>query len=208
LVQERWLKLAQRLHALASTGLHFGAHDYDKERYAEIGDIATQMLADLGGVEVARIEGLVPGYGKGYATPLIDVRAAVFRDDQILLVHERTDDLWTLPGGYADVGLSAAENIVKEVKEEANLDVRAARLFCVRHKAKHPYNLDVRDFYKLFFLCERATDDEPRPGMETQGAGYFSLDDLPRLSQGRVIEDDIRLAFEYRLDPARAALFD
>lgn len=205
---EHWLELAKRLQALASTGLHFGAHEFDKERYAEIGDIANRMLADLGNVDVARIKDLIPGYGKGYATPLIDVRAAVFRDDKILLVHERMDGLWTMPGGYADVGFSASENVVKEVQEEASLDVRAVRLFCVRHKAKHAYQLDVRDFYKFFFLCECLSEDEPQPGMETLDVGYFSSDALPPLSKGRVIEDDIRLAFEYRREPQRATLFD
>ena len=207
-MEDRWLQKAKRLHAIASTGLHFSRDPFDRDRYSEIASIANEMLADLGNVPLERIGGLIPDFAQGYATPKVDVRAAVFRDDRILLVQERMDRRWTLPGGYADVGFSAAQNVVKEVEEEAGLRVAVHRLYSVRHKARQPYDPDVREFYKLFFVCGRLDEDEPAPGHETLDAGFFALDALPPLSTHRVLESDIVAAFAARSDPSLPVLFD
>ncbi len=200
-----WTK---RLHGIASTGLFFGADEFDKERYQEISDIATAMLAALGDVPLERVPQLFPDHGQGYATPKVDVRGAVMRDDRILLVREKSDGLWTLPGGYADVGISAADNCVKEISEEATLKVKATQLYAVRHKAKHPYNQDPRDFYKFFFLAEELAEQEPKAGYEVEAAEFFPRDGLPELSKGRVIAADISAAFDCRDDPAYLTVFD
>lgn len=207
-MEDRWLQKAKRLHAIASTGLHFSRDPFDRDRYSEIASIANEMLADLGNVPLERIGGLIPDFAQGYATPKVDVRAAVFRDDRVLLVQESMDRRWTLPGGYADVGFSAAQNVVKEVEEEAGLRVAVHRLYSVRHKARQPYDPDVREFYKLFFVCGRLDEDEPAPGHETLDAGFFALDALPPLSTHRVLESDIVAAFAARSDPSLPVLFD
>ncbi len=207
-MEDRWLALAKRLHAIASTGLHFGESAFDHERYQEVAEIADQMLADLSHQPVERISDLFPDFGEGYATPKVDVRGAVIRDDTILLVQEKLDGLWTLPGGYADVGLSAAENVEKEVSEESNLAVEAHKLIGVFHKAKHEYKQDPRDFYKFYFLCLERESMEPAIGPETQDVGFFRLSSLPPLSEGRSIEKHIRMAFEFHQDPKLPSVFD
>lgn len=207
-LEPKWLVWAKRLQAIASTGLHFHPNDFDAERYAEVAAIANAMLAALGDVPIERIEGLVADFAKGYATPKIDVRGAVIVRDTVLLVKERSDGLWTLPGGYADVGISAAENVVKEIREEAGIAVSADRLYGVFHKAKHAYDADPRDFYKFFFLCSKVDDTHPVAGVETADVGFFSIDRLPPLSRGRVIEQHIEAAFECYADPRRPAIFD
>ncbi|MEO1733293.1 MAG: NUDIX hydrolase N-terminal domain-containing protein [Pseudomonadota bacterium] len=194
-MEDIWLARAKRLLAISQTGLGFSQDPYDRERYAELGQVAADMLADLGRVPIERIFDLVPDYAASYATPSIDVRGALIEDGRILLVQEKTDQKWTLPGGFADVGLSAAENMVKEVHEEAGIDVTVTRLFHLRHKAKHGYQQDLRDFYKIFFLLERPEALPPRPGQETMDAGFFLPTKLPPLSKGRVIADDIHAAF-------------
>lgn len=207
-MEDSWLRLAKRLHAIASTGLFFGESDFDKERYEEVGNIARQMQADLAVKPIKQLPELFPDYSDGYATPKVDVRAAIIRDETILLVKEKFDGLWTLPGGYADVGLSAAENVIKEVSEEAGLNVLASRLIGVFHKAKHEYRPDVRDFYKFYFLCEEAGDLEPSIGLETSEVGFFSANNLPPLSTGRSIEKHILMAFDFHQSPDKPAVFD
>ena len=207
-MEQLWLTWAKQLQAIASTGVHFSTHPYDTERYEEIANIAQNMLSALGQVPIEKIQTLVADFAKGYATPRIDVRGAVIRDNKILLVQEQSDRLWSLPGGYADVGLSAAENVVKEINEEANLSVKVTNLYCVRHKAKHEYSPDARDFYKLFFLCTQIRDGDPSPGLETRNVGFFEQTDLPPLSKGRVIEKDISAAFLANQEQTGAANFD
>lgn len=207
-MESTWLAQAKRLQALASTGLHFCTDDFERERLEEIAHIAHSMLAQLGQVPLERISGLVSDFAQRYSTPMIDVRGALIEDDRILLVREATDGCWALPGGYADIGLSAAENIVKELREEAGLSVTARTLYSVTHKAKGLYRPDVRDFYKLYFLCERTDQAAPTAGFETTDVGFFRLDELPPLSRGRTIESDLEAAFAFHRGEITQTLFD
>ncbi len=195
-MEDIWLRHAKRIHALATTGLHYSDNIHDVERYEELAALAQEMLAQLGDVPVTRIVGLVPSAARGYATPFVEVRAAIFEAGRILLVQEKADGKWCLPGGFADIGLSPSENTIKEVQEEAGITVSSTRLFMLRHKAKHSYPPDVRDFYKLFFLCAQQDDAPVKAGSETADAKFFDPSDLPPLSLDRTIPADIDTAFE------------
>lgn len=205
--ESSWLRRARRLHALGATGMFFSTDEFDRERYQEIADIALGMLADIGDLPLEQVVNLF-AEEPGYRTPKVDVRGAVLDGDCVLLVQEKSDGLWTLPGGYADVGYSASENAAKEISEEANLQVAVTRLYALRHKAKHSYAQDLRDFYKLFFLCERLDDAQPAPGLETAGAEFFHRDKLPPLSLGRTIRKDIEQAFLAAADPGLPAYIE
>ncbi|BAQ81976.1 MULTISPECIES: NUDIX hydrolase [Pseudomonas] len=207
-MESHWLTHAKRLQAIASTGLHFCKDVHDRERYQEVADIAHDMLAQLGNVPVERITDLVSDFAQRYSTPMVEVRGALIEDGKILLVREQHDGLWALPGGYADVGLSAAQNIIKEIHEEAGLQVSVRQLYGLRHKAKGPYKPDHRDFYKLYFLCERQDAEAPVAGSETSDAAFFAPDQLPPLSQGRTVERDIQEAFDFHEGRRSVALFD
>lgn len=206
-MENEWLTYAKRLQASALTGLAYAKGEYDIERYREIKEIADAMLSKLFMAPTTQIAALAPG-SRTYVTPMNDVRGAVIEDDRILLVRERVSGLWTLPGGFADVGLSAAENVVKEIAEEACIDVVAKQLYSVRHKAKGPFKPDAREFYKFYFLCERTGDAVPRPGPEVSDAAFFPLDRLPRLCKDRIVEEDIERAFAHYRSPGQSTLFD
>jgi ADP-ribose pyrophosphatase YjhB (NUDIX family) len=196
-MEDIWLRYAKRLQALASTGATYAKDRYDVERYDEINRIAVEMIANLGNVKIERIAGLVGPYAQGYATPKVDVRGTVFANDEILLVREQTDGLWSLPGGFADIGFSPAENIAREIREETCLEVNVHALIGVRHKAKGPYEPDARDFYKLFFACTvTGRADGPRDA-DIAEHGYFAHGKIPPLSFGRTSYEDIDMAFAH-----------
>jgi ADP-ribose pyrophosphatase YjhB (NUDIX family) len=207
-VEDLWLRHAKKLHALASTGASFTKDPYDKERYDEIAQIAVEMLAQLGSVPVQRIKDLIGPYAAGYVTPKVDIRGVVFHANQILLVKESTDGKWALPGGFADIGLSPAENIAKEILEEAGIEVKVQALIGIRHKPKASYAPDAREFYKLFFGCETIRRVNVRPDAGIAGWGYFGQNDIPDLSTGRTIAADIDMAFAYRLNGQTMAFFE
>lgn len=207
-MENQWLKWAKRLHALASTGLHYTESEYDRERYREIADITMSMMAEIGQTPLEHISALFPDFAAGYATPKVDVRGAIIQEDKILLVQEKNDKLWTLPGGYAEVGITMSSNVAKEVLEEASVNVKVERLYTIRHKSRHPYHPDYLDFYKFFFLCTPTGNDIPAPGPETMDVGFFSPDALPPLSTNRVLESDIHDAFKYHRNPALQLNFD
>ena len=208
-MEPSWLTYAKRVQSIADTGMTFATDDFDKERYQELAEIGNKMLADLGRVPVERIENLLGELGNGYATPKVDVRGAVINRNKILLVQEKADGLWAMPGGYADSGLSASQNVKKEISEEAQIDVTVTSLYAIKHKAQHDYAPDVREFYKLFFLCKQYDERVmATPGMKVSDAVFFSLGHLPPLSTGRVNQDDIETAFAASAGKLANVLFD
>ncbi|MGL4237840.1 NUDIX hydrolase [Tabrizicola sp.] len=203
-MEDIWLQYAKRLHALASTGATYAKDRYNLERYQEIGRMAVEMIANLGTVPVDRVQELIGPFAQGYATPKVDVRGAVFVDGRVLLVRERTDGRWSLPGGFADVGLSPAENVSKEIREETCLEVNVEALIGVRHKAKGPYEPDARDFYKLFFACTvTGSFDGPRDP-DIVEHDFFGLAEIPPLSLGRTSNEDVEMAFAHHRELGRA----
>lgn len=207
-MEDIWLEYAKRLQALASTGASYTKDQYDRERYDEIAQISIHMMAQLGNIPVSRIQELVSPYAAGYVTPKVDVRGVVIRKEQILLVKEKHEEKWALPGGFADVGLSPAENISKEIWEEAGLKVDVTALIGIRHKSKTTSDPDVRDFYKLFFECRSNGNaiNTSDPGIVD--VGYFRKSNLPDLSTGRTTEADIGMAFDFcKNDTKTAASF-
>jgi len=208
-ISSKWLARVKKLHAIAESGLAFSPEEFDKERFEEISLIAREMIADLADLPLQPITDLITPYHKRYVTPQVEVRGAVFNHDKILLVQEKSDGKWTLPGGYADVGLTPVQNIEKEIWEESGLDVSTSILYSIRHKASGDYRPDVREFYKLYFLCQsQHQNPTPKASMETSDAGFFALDELPELSTGRVIERDITDAFLFHKHGATQTIFE
>lgn len=191
------LAQARRLLALAQTGSHYATSAFDKERYAEIADIAYQQLAEMASMQAGDVAALFASE-TGYANPKLDVRCAVFNQaGQILLVREAVDGLWSLPGGWADVGVSPAENAAKEVREESGYTVNVVRLLAVWDMLKHGHPPSVFHIWKLVFLGEIVRAGEIS-GAETDAAQFFDVDDLPALSSGRILPEQIRRLDELR----------
>ena len=190
---EQWLQWAVELQALAQAGLTYGKDVYDRERYHRIREISAEILAAKTGLSMEQVTGLFCEEA-GYQTPKLDTRAAIFQDDKILLVHEN-DGTWCLPGGWCDVNISAAENVVKEVKEEAGLDVRADLVIAVQDREKHNWPVYANKICKIFFLCT-ALSGEFAANSETTETGYFGIDKLPNLATAKVTTEQIRMCFE------------
>lgn len=205
--EPQWLLWARELQAIAQTGLTFSKDPYDLERFQRLRAIAVQMLAVGSNTPIERVQGLF-NQDVGYPTPKVDVRAAVFRGDRILLVREIGDGRWTLPGGWADVNQSARECVEREVKEESGFDARAIKLAGVYdyrrqgNISSHPYSI-----YKLFFVCE-LIGGEARASLETSAVEFFARDRLPELSLGRVNPEQIASMYRHRECPGLMTEFD
>jgi ADP-ribose pyrophosphatase YjhB (NUDIX family) len=200
------LDLARRLLAIAQTGLHFTEGQFDKERYHEIARIAEALLAQDVGTSAEQVHAAWQ-LEAGYATPKVDVRGAVFRDATVLLVRERSDGGWTLPGGWADVNDSPAEAVEKEILQESGFSARAAKLAAVYDRNKHEHPAYLFHVWKLFFVCE-ITGGAPQSSLETDGVDFFALDALPPLSTPRVTAAQIQRMYEHHRDRALPTDFD
>lgn len=198
-------RLLEKLAAIAQAGLAYSGDAHDRERFAELQGVKEELLRALS-TEGRSLEGLY-SEDVGYRTPKVDVRAVVFRDDAILLVRERIDGKWTVPGGWADIGDSPAESVVRELREESGYEGRVLRLLAFFDREKHGHPPGPWHTYKVFFLCD--VDGRPEETtLETDGVGFFPLDALPELSTDRVTEEQIGVFYAAVRSGTDAALFD
>jgi ADP-ribose pyrophosphatase YjhB (NUDIX family) len=200
------LDLARRLHALARTGLHFCGSEYDRERYAEIEQIAAELLS---GPSPADREALLALWRNetGYVTPKVEVRGAVFRDDKVLLVRETADGRWTLPGGWADVNESPSQAVEKEIEQESGFRARAVKLAALYDRKLHGHGPTLHHGWKAFFLCE-ITGGEARGSYETDAVGFFDPGELPEMSLGRSTPRQVARMLEHWRERSLATDFD
>ena len=201
-----WIAVVRRLQAIAQTGLAYSRDPYDIGRFHALQEVTAEIAAatsDSAADEAAAIFSLE----KGYATPKVDVRGVVFDAGRILLVRERTDGLWSVPGGWADIGETPGECAAKEVREESGYIVRPTKLLAVLDRDRHDHPPMLWHVYKIFIRCEVVGRDAPSP-LETDAAEFFGRDQLPPLSTSRVTADEIAQLFRHLDDPSLPADFD
>ncbi len=202
-----WLKWAKELSAISQNGLTYANNDYDIERYEKIRQIATEMMSTRSDVDAETLLTVLTKE-EGYATPKVDVRGAVFRDNRILLVKEKVDNKWTLPGGWADPCNSPSESVVREIYEESGFETQAQKLLAIYDRSKHPHKpLIPFHIYKLFFLCE-ITGGLIQTSHETTAVDFFAEDHIPELSVSRVLPHQIARMFEHYRNPDMPTDFD
>lgn len=200
-----WLDWAVELQAMAQAGLHYGTDPYGRERYERIREIAAEMVSRLGDVPLEKVRDLFC-CETGYQTPKLDTRAAVFQGEKILLVREN-DGRWSLPGGWVDVNVSVKENVLKEVREEAGLEVTADTVIAVQDREKHNLPVYAWKVCKIFVLCS-LVGGHFVPNIETTESGYFALEDLPPLAEEKNTEEQVRMCFEAGRAETWETLFD
>ena len=184
-----WLNWATQIQAIAQTGLHYARDPFDIERYESLHRMAAEMMAAYTDRDPEFITDLFRS-DRGHATPKLDVRGVVFREDELLLVKERSTGRWTLPGGFADIGESAGEAVAREVFEESGYQVRPTRLLALYDRAKHEHPPIWFACYKVFLECQ-IVGGQPAESVETVGAAFFGRATLPDLDIGRITHDQI-----------------
>ena len=202
-------RIAIRLSALAQDGLAYAASDYDLDRYQQIGRLAAELLGLISGRSADDLA-VELGRDSGYATPKIDVRGVIFdAEERVLLMREKADGRWSLPGGWADPGDAPSAAVTREVLEETGYRSSVAKLIACwdRDLQGNPPPLPVH-VYKLFFLCRRAGGVQPPAALETLDVGWFGVDELPPLSLGRVNYRQLERALAHHRNPALPTEFD
>jgi ADP-ribose pyrophosphatase YjhB (NUDIX family) len=202
----RWLEWAREIQALAQTGALYSENSYQRERYQRLSEIAAEMISEQSNLVY---EPLVNVFREqvGYATPRVDVRGAVFQNGKLLLVRERVDGGWTMPGGWADVGDVPSEAAEREVWEEAGFHVKARKVIGV-YDANRAEPMELFHAYKIIFLCE-LIDGEARTSTETSEVEFFEADDIPaEMSGERTRPRHIQDAFAALADSNRPTVFD
>lgn len=205
LKEHKWLKWAMELQFIAQAGLTYSRDRFDRERFRRIQEIAAEIVSCNTPMDFEQVDGLFAGE-MGYQTPKLDSRAAIIRDGKILLVQEM-DGTWAMPGGWVDMDQTIKENTVKEAGEEAGMLVAPVRLVAVQDRNRHnkpPYAYNI---CKVFILCE-PVEGEFEKNIETLGREWFTLEELPVLSEDKTTKEQIAMCFEAAADKDWKVLFD
>lgn len=190
---EKWLQWAVELQSLAQAGLFYSKDKFELERYERIREISAEMLSYKSDIPLEKVKDLFCG-DIGYQTPKLDTRAAIFQDNKILLVREN-NGTWSLPGGWVDVDVSVKENTIKEVKEEAGLNVSADFVIAIQDREKHNLPVYAYKICKVFVMCS-VIDGEFEQNIETTGSQYFGLEELPELATEKNTTEQIKMCFD------------
>jgi len=201
----KWMEWAREIFSLSQSGITYSGNQYDIDRYKRLQEITAEMIASQS--EMPK-ESVLESFAMqaGYITPKIDVRGAVVRDDKILLIQERADDKWAMPGGWADLGNSPASVAEREVFEESGFNVKAEKVVAVID-ANRIEPMEFYHAYKIIFLCN-LLDGEPRTSYETLAVDFFHPNSLPPLSSYRTNENMIYEVFAHVQNPNRPTAFD
>ena len=205
-MQTKWLKWASQLQSIAQAGLTFGADTYDIDRYEQIRNIAIDIIHEYTDVDHLKIRELFASE-TGYQTPKVDIRASVIKDDKILLVREKVDGAWSLPGGWADVNTSVRESAIRECIEEAGAIVNPMRIIAVQVADRHNTGIVPFTIYKIFVECD-LVEKSFVENTETFGADFFEFEHLPELSLPRTTKEQIELCFRAKKSKVFETIFD
>lgn len=196
------LEVSRELAAISQAGLAFSKDPFDRERFNRLREIAGEIMT----VEIGQ-SGFRWPVESGYPTPKVDVRGAAFRGESVLLVKESSSGLWTTPGGWADVNLSPAQNVEKEVLEESGYQVKAVAITSIIDRELAGFPVHTHSIYKIFFLCQ-IIGGEARTSIESTEIGFFRVDNLPPLDRDRVSAEEIRRAHAFHRNAARPCYFN
>ena len=202
----KWLNIAREIQQLAQTGAAFAVTDYEKDRYKRLTEITAEIVEHHTILEKESVQKVLMEQ-PGYATPKIDVRAAVFKDGKILLVQETTDNCWAMPGGWADVGDVPSEVAIRECKEESGFDVKPIKVIGVFDANRVGGRLEFFHAFKIIFLCE-LIGGKAVPSDETLDVRFFDLNDLPALSLNRTNEKHLNEIKLHLINSERKTYFD
>lgn len=203
---EKWLKWAIEIQSLAQAGLAYTNNVYDIERYERLREISAEIISEKSDLSLEKTKDLFCNE-TGYQTPKIDTRAAIFKDDKILLVHEN-NGTWSLPGGWCDVLESVKSNTVKEVREETGLEAVAKKIIAVQDRNKHNKPIYAYGVCKIFVLCD-VISGKFEKNIETTEIKYFSLEDLPdNLAEEKTNKEQIEMCFKAFKDANWQVQFD
>jgi ADP-ribose pyrophosphatase YjhB (NUDIX family) len=207
-MQPQLVAFLEQVLATAQAGLTYSKDPFDIGRFEALRAATVALMASQNDLQPQAIAEWI-ALDSGYPTPKLDVRACIQNDDgHLLLVQERSDGCWTLPGGWCDIGDSPADAVVREVVEETGLECRAVQLLALFDKHKHPHPPQLPHAHKAFFLCEVTGGQLLCETDETQGAAYFPVDDLPELSRHRVVASQLQTLHAHLLQGRRDTLFD
>lgn len=205
-MEKQWITWARELQSIAQSGLTYCNNDYDIDRYKQIEAISMEIIEKY---TETPLEIIRQYYKKedGYLTPKVDVRGAVILENKILLVKEKMDGCWSMPGGWADVNRGVKANVKKEAFEEAGINVEPIKLIGVLNRCKWVSDNCPYTIYKIFVLCD-LLDGNFQKNIETEESAFFSLEELPELSLGRTTKEQIELCFSAKFDSNFIPVFD
>lgn len=201
-----WLEIARELQSMGQSGFAFANNEFDKDRYKKIQLLAAKILSEYSETSREKVEDIF-NLQIGYATPKVDVRCAIVKDNKILLVKEKQDGKWAMPGGWADVGDIPSEVAIREAKEESGYKIKILKLIACFDANRGGRPLEFFHAFKIIFLCE-CEEKLNEHDHEILDVDFFDFDNLPELSENRTNLKHLNEIKEHLNDKLRPTAFD
>jgi ADP-ribose pyrophosphatase YjhB (NUDIX family) len=205
-MNSKWIEWVTEMQSIAQAGLTFGENSYDLDRYEKLRNLSVRIMQEYTGLTHHKVADLFANE-TGYQTPKVDIRCAIFSEGKILMVREKIDGKWSLPGGWADVNSSVSESAVRECNEEAGAVVVPKRIIAIQMANRHNVFVYPYTVYKIFVECE-LKEYGFRENLETLGSEFFGSDELPELSVERNNREQILMCFDAAKSSSFEAIFD
>ena len=187
----KWDEFASKVLSISRIGKKYSKDPYAIDNYEQLEELSIKMLneASVEAVEKNIYERDI------YPTPNVSVRILVINEkDEVLMVQEKDDGRWAVPGGWCDVFISVKDNAIKEVKEETGLDVEIDCLLGIFQREKYKDYPSLVSEYVHYFSAT-VVGGSLNPNFEVSKAAYFPLNELPELSRKNTIEE-LKRAFQ------------
>jgi len=204
--EKKWLTWAKEIQGICQAGLQYSKDPFDIERFEQLREISVDIIANYTEIDHTKVRDLFANE-EGYQTPKVDARAVIFKESKLLLVKEKSDNKWALPGGWADIGITLKENLIKESLEEAGAVVKPRKIIMIHDRNSRVFDNFPYSVYKIFVLCDYISDSYIE-NIETTETGFFTRENLPELSIVRNTGEEIEECFKFLEDEKREAIFD
>ncbi len=205
--EPEWLTWARKMQSIAQIGLAYAKDPYDRERYESLRALSVEILERHTGVDATRLTELFAGES-GYQTPKLDIRVAVVRDRTILLVQQKGEEAWALPGGWVDIDTSLREAAIKEAREEAGAVVVPQKLIAVLDRRNQDLGINPYAIITAYVGCSITGELAFHDNAETAAARFFPVDDLPPLSRMRTNRELILMCHKSMSEGWQHTVFD
>ncbi len=171
--ENKILKILEQINKSANTGKNYAKSNYDLDRYSELEILSKELYQEIDGFKDIQISSLAE---KSYITPKVGVNAIIENEKGEFLLEQRMDDkCWGIPGGWAEVGFTAEENVIRELKEETGFDVSVEKQVCVI--SRKPTERYLLTSYHIIFKC-KVIGGELKKSYESEAVAWRKLEDI------------------------------
>jgi mutator protein MutT len=133
--------------------------------------------------------------------PIVGVGGIVFRGKRVLLAKRNQDPgkgQWSLPGGMVELGETLEQALMREIREEAGIEIQIRGLARLLERIIHDDGQRIRYHYVIADYWAEMVSGEPRAASDVSDLRFVPLEEVPGMAVHRDVKDTIGMAVKMR----------